>query len=78
MLSFLKKSRTLILKSLQNNKQSLSVLKSQIKTGQSKLNNLIDMHVERLGIRNNLLDNTAQIEITKYSLASILGLFSGT
>jgi len=77
-LSFLKKSRTLILKSLQNNKQSLSVLKSQIKTGQSKLNNLIDMHVERLGIRNNLLDNTAQIEITKYSLASILGLFSGT
>ena len=56
--------------------ESLAVLKSQILTGQSRLNNLIDMHIEKVGITNNLLDNTAQHEIAKYSLAAILGIFS--
>ena len=34
------------------------------------------MHIEKVGITNNLLDNTAQHEIAKYSLAAILGIFS--
>ena len=76
-LNFLEQSRSLNEESLDRNTQSLSILKAQILTGQSKLNNLIDMHIERIGIINNLLDNTAQNEKIKYSLASILGIFSG-
>ena len=75
-LMYLKKSRLIIQKSLQQNTQSLTILKSQILTGQSKLNNLIDMHIERIGVIDNLLDNTAQSEKLKYSIASVLGIFS--
>ena len=76
LLTYLNQSRTLTQQRLQKNTQSLEVLKSQIQTGQSKLNNLIDIHIERIGIINNLLDNTSQYEKAKYSLASMLGVFS--
>ena len=76
LLAYLLQSRALTQKRLQKNSQSLNVLKSQILTGQSKLNNLIDVHIERIGIVNNLLDNTAQYEKAKYSLASVLGEYS--
>jgi len=76
LLTYLSQSRILTQKRLQKNTQSLKVLKSQIQTGQSKLNNLIDIHIERVGIVNNLLDNTSQYEKAKYSLASMLGVFS--
>ena len=76
LLTYLSQSRTLTQQRLQKNTQSLEVLKSQIQTGQSKLNNLIDIHIERIGIINNLLDNTSQYEKAKYSLASMLGVFS--
>jgi len=76
LLTYLSQSRILTQKRLQKNTQSLKVLKSQIQTGQSKLNNLIDIHIERIGIVNNLLDNTSQYEKAKYSLASMLGVFS--
>ena len=76
LLTYLSQSRMLTQKRLQKNTQSLKVLKSQIQTGQSKLNNLIDIHIERIGIVNNLLDNTSQYEKAKYSLASMLGIFS--
>ena len=76
LLAYLLQSRALTQKRLQKNTQSLNVLKSQILTGQSKLNNLIDVHIERIGIVNSLLDNTAQYEKAKYSLASVLGEYS--
>ena len=66
LLTYLSQSRTLTQQRLQKNTQSLEVLKSQIQTGQSKLNNLIDIHIERIGIINNLLDNTSQYEKEKY------------
>ena len=75
-LDFLEQSRSLSQMRLTKNLESLAILKSQILTGQSRLNNLIDMHIEKVGITNNLLDNTAQHEIAKYSLAAILGIFS--
>jgi hypothetical protein len=34
------------------------------------------MHIERIGIINSLLDNLTESEKLKYSLASILGIFS--
>ena len=75
-LNYLKKSQLITQKSLQQNTKSLTILKSQILTGQSKLNNVIDMHIERIEIINKLLDNTAQSEKLKYSVASVLGIFS--
>ena len=75
-LNYLEKSRLMLEKSLQKNTESLNILKAQILTGQSRLNNLIDMHIERIGIINSLLDNTSQSEKAKYSVASILGVFS--
>jgi outer membrane protein TolC len=75
-LKFLEQSRLLSQERLDKNLQSLTILKSQILTGQSRLSNLIDKHIERVGIHNNLLDNTAQYEVSKYSLAAVLGIFS--
>ena len=75
-LNYLKKSRLITQKSLQQNTMSLSILKSQILTGQSKLNNVIDMHIERIEVISKLLDNAAQSEKLKYSVASVLGIFS--
>jgi len=75
-LNYLKKSRLITQKSLEQNTKSLTILKSQILTGQSKLNNVIDMHIERIEVINKLLENTAQSEKLKYSVASDLGIFS--